>query len=204
MKERVKTLFFQNVANIITLIGLLCAIWVAIIVLYQPEKILLTLVLVLFTGITDFVDGKLARYLKIESTLGKALDRLRDKILVCPLLVVLIYRHLLSSKNSQILATFTASLVFLIILIELLLVVAWFLGLIKQWDVSSNIYGKRKMFFQFLTVCFWMTTIVVEKYLGLKLVFPTIVIINLLLIITIYFGFKSLLEYCNRYSSKQK
>jgi CDP-diacylglycerol--glycerol-3-phosphate 3-phosphatidyltransferase len=52
---------------------------------------LLALILFLIAGLTDYLDGYIARKTNTESSLGAVLDLLADKVLVCLILVWLAY-----------------------------------------------------------------------------------------------------------------
>ncbi len=52
---------------------------------------LFALILFLLAGLTDYLDGKIARNTKTETSLGALLDLLADKLLVCIVLVWLVY-----------------------------------------------------------------------------------------------------------------
>jgi CDP-diacylglycerol--glycerol-3-phosphate 3-phosphatidyltransferase len=85
-----------NVANWVTLsrIPLLFVIGAC---LYLPFRGAATLAFVLyvFAGITDWLDGYLARRYNLVSDLGKLLDALNDKILNVGLFVVLLAKNIL-------------------------------------------------------------------------------------------------------------
>src|SRR5690349_18359865 len=49
--------------------------------------------LFLYASFTDFLDGHLARKLKVQSKLGVFLDPIADKLIVTAALVMLIYDH---------------------------------------------------------------------------------------------------------------
>ena len=51
----------------------------------------IALVLFIFAGITDYLDGYIARKTKMESSLGALLDLLADKLLVCLVLMWTVY-----------------------------------------------------------------------------------------------------------------
>src|SRR6185295_11808782 len=55
-----------------------------------------TLALILFSlaGITDFLDGKIARDRKLITSFGTLMDPLADKIMVCSAFIALIERHM--------------------------------------------------------------------------------------------------------------
>ena len=47
------------------------------------ELFLISLLLIVISGISDFLDGFLARKLNLTSDLGRVLDPIADKILIC-------------------------------------------------------------------------------------------------------------------------
>ena len=57
-----------------------------------------TLALVFFSaaGITDFLDGKIARDRNLITSFGTLMDPLADKIMTCSAFIALIERHLLT------------------------------------------------------------------------------------------------------------
>lgn len=199
MGKHLKNWLTQNLANIITVFGLVVAIWLLIIIVSSPEQLWLILVLAGVVGLTDFFDGIVARRLKIKSGLGSALDRLRDKIFVCPTLVILTWYYWPLTKKPVVFIALTEALVTIIIFLEVLLLMAWFLGIVKQLDVSSNKFGQRKMFCQFIAVMTWLISLTVKKYSGFPLINYSIYLIDLILIVTVYFGVKSAEGYYQRY-----
>lgn len=198
--NRIKQWFFQNLANALTVFGLLVTIWLLIIVIKYPDQLWLMLLLSILIGLTDFFDGRLARYLNSESNFGKALDRLRDKIFICPTLFILFWYYWTLTEQSAAFSAFTGALVLSIILLESLLFVAWIIGVVKKLDVSSNKYGQAKMFCEFLAVMIWLISLNVERYLEFPLFRSSIYLINLILIITVYLAVRSLEGYCGRYT----
>jgi len=203
IKDLYKKYFVQNLANFITVLGLIGAIWLLVICISNPEQLWLILILTSGVGLTDFVDGLMARYLKIESKFGSALDRLRDKVFICPLMIILVWHYYESLKTlSIVVITLTISLVSSLVLIEVLLFIAWLIGLIKKLDVSSNRYGRIKMFLEFLIVIFWLFSLTIKKYFGFHLFRFSIYLIDLILFVAIYFAIRSLDEYYKRYSNK--
>ena len=199
---QLKDLFFQNLANVITALGLLGAIWLLVIAISDPEQLWLILVLAGLVGLTDLVDGWLAKFLKIQSDFGAAFDRLRDKIFICPTLIVLAWYYCNTSTSLPIItSTLTKALVILVILIEILLFTAWIIAIIKKLDIASNKAGRRKMFLEFTVVMFWLVSLALEKYLEFPSLRFSIYLIDLILVVTIYLAVKSLECYCVRYTN---
>ena len=65
-------------------------------------NILTAAVFFAFSGITDFLDGYLARKYNLESKLGKLLDPLADKLTIVSILLVLIYLEIIPPLLSYI------------------------------------------------------------------------------------------------------
>ena len=203
MAWRLKEKIFRNLANMITVAGLLMAIWLLLLALACPEKLWLILVLAFLIGLTDFFDGITAKRLNIKSNLGSALDRLRDKAFICPTLIILAWRYWPENNGlSTILITFTESLVVLMVLIEIFLLVYWVFGLVKKLDVSAGKHGRRKMFLQFLVVMVWLISLAIEKYCFVPTLNYSIWLIDLILMVAIGLGTKSLEGYYQRYNHK--
>ncbi|PJE69525.1 MAG: hypothetical protein COU98_01565 [Candidatus Staskawiczbacteria bacterium CG10_big_fil_rev_8_21_14_0_10_38_10] len=191
--------FFKNLANMLTVTGLLMAVWLLIVAIGYPEQLWLMLLLTVLIGLTDFFDGKLAKRLQIESTFGKALDRLRDKIFVCPTLLILVWRYLPLQNLSVVFNTFTIALISLIILIECLLFSALIFGIAKNLDISSNKFGKAKMFCEFVLILVWLIILNIEKYLNVPVNGFSIYVIDTILIVTAYLAVKSIEGYSKIY-----
>lgn len=82
---------FFNIPNMITLVRIL-AIPLMLVFLYRPEQQfhLWSPLLFTFIGITDFLDGFLARRWGLTSIMGKFMDPLADKLLVNSVLIALV------------------------------------------------------------------------------------------------------------------
>jgi CDP-diacylglycerol--glycerol-3-phosphate 3-phosphatidyltransferase len=193
---------FQNIANIITLAGVVGAVWLFIVAINDPDQLWLILLLFIAVGLTDLIDGWISRRLKITSILGAALDRLRDKILICPTLIIVVWSYKDSLDNLPMLVTtLTESLAVVLLIVEILLTISWFMGIIKKLDVKSNKFGKRKMFAEFSILLLWLGSLSAEKYLGIYAFSRLVYIIDLSLLVTTYWAIKSLQLYCEKYFS---
>tara|TARA_Y100000739_G_C20495081_1_gene412262 strand:- start:70 stop:609 length:540 start_codon:yes stop_codon:yes gene_type:complete len=82
----------MNLASFITLLRIILIL--PIIYLTSKESLFLNwvaLLLFLIAGMTDYLDGYIARKTNTESSLGALLDLLADKLLVCIVLIWLVY-----------------------------------------------------------------------------------------------------------------
>jgi len=195
--------FFQNLANIVTIFGFLAAIWLLVIAINNPEELWLIMLLAGVVGLSDLVDGMIARKLKITSNFGGALDRLRDKVFVVPLLIVLTWHHAWKLTNlPSVLITLTTALVISLITTEIFLFIAWWTGLFKKLILSANKWGKRKMFCEFLLIAFWLISLSIEKYSCFSIIRFSIYLIDLTLMVTVFLAVKSLEGYYQSYYKK--
>jgi len=88
-----------NPPNILTLLRIL-AIPVVVFLLYTPQgqeipytRSLITFALFVAATVTDLFDGYLARRYHMVTSMGKLLDPLADKLLVCAAMIMLISPH---------------------------------------------------------------------------------------------------------------
>lgn len=80
-----------NPANKITLIRIF-AVPILVLLLHFPGKILnaVTMIGFILVALTDLADGFIARRWNLVSNLGKFLDPLADKLLICSMLIMLV------------------------------------------------------------------------------------------------------------------
>ncbi|MBU4274885.1 CDP-alcohol phosphatidyltransferase family protein [Patescibacteria group bacterium] len=199
MNEIIKRLFIQNIANIITIIGIILTFWLIVIIFNDPKQLWLILVFSAIIGLTDFFDGKAARYFNIKSVFGGFLDRVRDKIFICSVLVVLAFYYNTENYGQYFaLALLTKLLVVIEVLMELFQLSLMFYSLIKKINIYANQYGRIKMFIQFFILIIWMIPLSLDKYFGTQIMRASIFLIDALLIITIYYLSRSIHCYCKR------
>ena len=82
----------MNLASYTSLIRILLI--VPILYSISSLEYYLALVLFLVAGLTDYLDGYIARKTKTETSLGAFLDLLADKLLVCLVLVWCAFFHI--------------------------------------------------------------------------------------------------------------
>lgn len=137
MKNKFANRFFiqRSLINTITTTRL-----IALVILYIYPTPIFIVGLSIGVGISDFIDGYLARLWKCETPFGKILDQSVDKIVA--IVFLLFYLHLQEVQGW---------FVYLFILRELLVV---FGRSIKIIESSSNYYGKVKMFLLYIFIVF--------------------------------------------------
>lgn len=81
-----------NLPNILTYSRIIMIPMIVVCLFYPDVTLFRMIAFILFTlsGISDFLDGWFARKLNMYSDLGKMLDPIADKLLICVILVMLI------------------------------------------------------------------------------------------------------------------
>lgn len=200
--ERLKKWFFSNLANMITTARLILSAWLIFLAIYDSSRLALMLTLVTLCGVSDTLDGWIARRYKIISEIGGFLDRIADKIFICPTIVILVWRYWPENHIADLLKLLTGGLVASVILLETLLVFFGIFGLLKRLDVSSNLWGRKKMVLQSAVVFLWFVALNIDKYFGIKLLLEFILLIDILLIAAVGLAVKSIEGYWQRYQFK--
>lgn len=189
--------FFRNLANFITFLGFpLCFVlwWV---VLYHRDWTIRILLLVAGVFLTDFFDGKTARYLKIVSAFGGAADRLRDKLLLGIVFLFLI----LDERIHFSLKIITVHLA----VVETALLVMWLMGVKKRMDVSTikstNKYGhgQIKMFLLSIAILLLCLNLIVEERWGPGYHFSATIVLDTMFVVSFFFAVKSFLGHKAKY-----
>lgn len=89
---------FENVWTIPNIISFIRILLIPVFgVLFYKGELLWALLILAFSGLTDFVDGKLARKLNQVSELGKMLDPIADKLTQATIAIV----YFLSFRNAE-------------------------------------------------------------------------------------------------------
>jgi len=145
-----------NLPNILTLLRI--ALILPIIILIKGSYVdkLISFMLFLVAGITDYVDGKIARKYNITSSFGSFLDPLADKLLVISLLI-----SFLNIDPS----IFPYWMVWLIIIREFTITLLRVEGISKNSEVKTLFIGKLKTGFQFFTISVMLIFLILKDYL---------------------------------------
>lgn len=201
--KRLRKWFFNNLANIITTMRLIFSVWVVILAVCG-QQLFLMFVLVVLCGLTDVIDGWLARRYQIESQIGGILDRLADKIFICPTILILIGRFLPEAKIVAFWRFLTVGLVAVIILLEIFLVIGGILGVVRGMDISSNQWGRKKMVFQSTAVLLWFSSLLIESCLKIRIFRFSIYFINAICVTAVYLAVKSVKGYFQRWERREE
>jgi cardiolipin synthase (CMP-forming) len=86
--ERLLTI--PNVLSVLRLLGVPVFLWAIL-----SERDGLALSLLLLSGVTDYLDGKIARQFGMESRLGQFLDPIADRLYILTTLVGLVWRDII-------------------------------------------------------------------------------------------------------------
>lgn len=185
---------WKNLANFVTFTGLCSGFYLLFMVCFNPENLKGIACSYVYGFITDFIDGPIARRLKIESAFGSFLDRVRDRALVFPALFLLILRNL------EKFGWLVVSAIIAYLVIEALVSLAGLAGLLyySGVDLAPCKMGKRKTFAAFIVGLVIILTLNAEKYLSASLFRYSFPLILAGLVLMGFWGILSLLEYCQR------
>lgn len=133
----------KNIPNILSIIRIiLVGVFVFVFFNDYPHNLIWALVVFLTAGLTDIIDGFLARKFNWVTNLGKILDPFADKLMQCTVLVCMLIKDLIP-----------AWLVIPFILKEFLMLLGG-LFIIKKRKVVvvSNIFGKMTVVFFYAAI----------------------------------------------------
>lgn len=166
-----------------------------VVLLFFPGKFTSALAAAIFlvASLTDFFDGFVARRLRVESSFGRFLDPIADKVLVTATLIMLIS-----------LGRVAAWVVMLIITREV--AVSALRAISKSWDTTlkPSPVGKLKTVVQFSAI---VPLIIHYKYkIGIVIDFHLIgtVLIYCALVLTIWSGIDYFVKFYREYQSREE
>lgn len=132
----------MTIPNIITFGRILLVPLFLYIFWVNPKDINLSMIILIIAGLSDILDGYLARKLNVVSNLGKIIDPIADKLIVIAALVSLM---MIGRMPSWIVA--------LDIIKEVVMLLGGsFLLLKKQRDLAANLFGKLGTFLLFMAI----------------------------------------------------
>ncbi|MHC4396526.1 MAG: CDP-alcohol phosphatidyltransferase family protein [Planctomycetota bacterium] len=144
------------IPNILTFGRLVLTVIFLIMVLYSPyvanKPFFLDIAFVLFVaaGLTDMVDGAVARKLNVTSKFGRMMDPLADKVLVCGAFIcfAIIGEPKLFNFGPVVMVVIQWSVAGVIILREVYVTVLRHIAEAKGVNFAATVSGKIKMFLQ--------------------------------------------------------
>jgi len=189
--------FYRNCANIVTMLRFPICFVLLWVVIYHREWTSLILLLVTGACFTDWLDGCLAKGLKITSRFGAAADRLGDKLLLGIMFLFLI----LDGRIHITLKIITVPMAVL----ETMLLLIWFMGVKRKMDVatvkSTGKYGpgQIKMGLMSAGILFCLVNLTVEESWGPGYNLYATTLINIMFAISLFFAVKSYIAHKAKY-----
>ncbi len=180
----------MNWANRLTVARFyLTLLFVAVLSVPWPYRATTGLVLFLLAGVTDYLDGEIARRFRMESDFGKLMDPLVDKIMMAAAFICLVE-----------LGAIRAWIVAAIISREFLITGLRLLAATKGRVLPAERLGKHKTTWQIVTVIFFLAMLTIRELVpspaSLQAVWWTnlhdyggTTLIALALVLTLYSGF---------------
>jgi CDP-diacylglycerol--glycerol-3-phosphate 3-phosphatidyltransferase len=144
------------IPNMLTFGRLILTVIFLVMILYSPgvenKATFLTIAFVLFViaGLTDIIDGKVARMYNVTSKFGRIIDPLADKILVCGSFIcfAIIGEPKLFTLDPKTLAIIHWSVFAVLAAREVYVTILRHLAEAKGINFAATISGKIKMFLQ--------------------------------------------------------
>ena len=138
----------KNIPNLLSVIRiLLVGVFIYVFFLDYPDNLLWALLTFLAAGLTDVIDGFLARKFNWITNIGKILDPLADKLMQCTVLICMWIKHLIPGW-----------LVIPFIFKEFLMLLGGLLIIKKRKVVVvSNIFGKMTVVFFYAAIVICIT-----------------------------------------------
>ena len=179
----------RHLPNILTVGRLVLTIVFLVIILYSPgaenRSLLLVVGFVIFViaGLTDIVDGWLARKLQVTTRFGRIVDPLADKVLVCGAFIcfAIVGRPLLFNLSERTLGLIHWGVVGILIAREAYVTVLRQRAEAQGFNFAATTSGKLKMFFQAFAIgtvvvkmghlqtatwAYWFTSVVYTAMVG--------------------------------------
>lgn len=146
----------RYIPNILTFTRLVLTVVFLVMILYSPgvenKGTFLNVAFVLFViaGLTDIIDGKIARMYNVASKFGRMVDPLADKILVCGSFIsfAIIGEPKLYTLSAGALAVIHWSVVGVLIAREAYVTILRHLAEARGINFAATVSGKIKMFLQ--------------------------------------------------------
>lgn len=144
----------MNIPNAISFLRIiLIPVFLYLIFLTEVEKRVWALIVFIIASLTDILDGWSARKFGQETSFGKFLDPLADKILVISALIAFLILDPL----------IPAWMIFIIILRDVLLTIMRYLAIKKNFVIRTTRFGKVKTAFQMISIIVIIMVLIVRR-----------------------------------------
>ncbi len=143
--------FGRFILTIVFLVMILCSGHVA----DRSSFLDTAFIIFVVAGLTDIIDGKVARKLNVTSKFGRMLDPLADKVLVCGAFICFALigePQLFNCLGPKVMAVIHWSVAAILILRELYVTVLRHVAEAKGINFAATVSGKVKMFLQSFTI----------------------------------------------------
>ena len=164
----------MNIPNFITLIRFfLIPVFIISFFYSQNNSLLYPMIIFLISGVSDVLDGYIARKYNLITKFGTMLDPLADKLMLITVLSCLVIKNYIP-----------VWIVVFIIIKELSMIIGGILLLNRDTVVSSNFYGKLSTFLFYISIF----TLVFSTVLGKVMIYISVLtsFIALINYLTIY------------------
>jgi CDP-diacylglycerol--glycerol-3-phosphate 3-phosphatidyltransferase len=183
----------RHVPNFLTMGRMILVPPIVILLLFEGKiPAVIAAFLFVIASLTDFLDGLLARRLRVESSFGRFLDPIADKVLVTSTLIMLIA-----------LGRIEAWIVMLIITREV--AVSALRAITKSWDttLAPSPVGKLKTVFQFLSIVPLIIHYTYHIFIPIDFHLIGTVLIYVALILTLWSGIDYFVKFYREYEARE-
>jgi phosphatidylglycerophosphate synthase len=195
IKRRTKSWWRQNLANLITIAGLITSSWLLFEIIFNPEKLNRIILLYMFSGISDFLDGKVANWLDVKSPFGSIADQFRDKVLFCPSQIALVIQYHELFRASLFALIFVFASLEVLTFLGGIVGIFWHIKGFKEIDIESSNWGRKKTFAGFIV---GLLIIVYIYFSAPIIIISSLAVAYFGLVLMIYWSLKNLAEYKGR------
>jgi len=159
----------KHVPNILS--GLRIVLSVALLFLTTPDRIQFFVVVYLVNGLTDVLDGQIARHFKVESSLGSKLDAVGDSMLFASALICMVFLADLTMEEPMVryLAVLSPGVVYKIANVFVTRV------RFKQWNMMHTLMNKTV----FVALYFYVPIFLLLREVNFRMVLAISVLICL-------------------------
>ena len=141
----------MNLPNMLTLSRLgLAGVMMALLTMQKPFFYSAAMVVFVIGGLTDFLDGYIARKHRLVSAFGRLMDPLTDKVMVCAAFVSFV--EIQVPRGGQMISLVPAWIVVIIISREFLVTGLRLLAATRGNIISAGKWGKHKTVWQIVAI----------------------------------------------------